>query len=70
MPFIDTFVTCKNSSRTKGCVVTLSVCFPQDLQVFSMRLEEVGRRLPVPRPVYDTLWDQCIRVANRAFVEG
>ncbi|KAF0304932.1 Syndetin [Amphibalanus amphitrite] len=42
----------------------------RDLQVFSMRLEELGRRLPVPRPVYDTLWDQCVRVANRAFVEG
>ncbi|PRD25485.1 UNVERIFIED_CONTAM: Syndetin [Trichonephila clavipes] len=42
----------------------------RELQVFSMRLSEVSRKIPVPREAYDLLWEHCIRLANHSFIEG
>ncbi|KAF8795632.1 Syndetin like protein [Argiope bruennichi] len=42
----------------------------RELQVFSMRLSEVSRRVPVPKEAYDLLWEHCIRLANHSFIEG
>ncbi|KAL5006892.1 hypothetical protein ScPMuIL_015698 [Solemya velum] len=39
-------------------------------QNFGVRLSEVGRRVPIPKAVYDTLWEHCVRLANRTFVDG
>ncbi|XP_048779720.2 syndetin-like isoform X2 [Ostrea edulis] len=33
-------------------------------------LVEINRRVPIPRVVYQTLWEHCVRLANRTFVEG
>ncbi|GIY34880.1 hypothetical protein CDAR_389061 [Caerostris darwini] len=42
----------------------------RELQVFSMRLSEVSRRIPVPKEAHDLLWEHCIRLANHSFIEG
>ncbi|CAH1237851.1 VPS50 [Branchiostoma lanceolatum] len=42
----------------------------RELQVFSNKLDQVGRHVPIPQPVYNVLWEHCIRLANRTFVEG
>ncbi|XP_011444074.3 syndetin isoform X1 [Magallana gigas] len=34
------------------------------------QLVEINRRVPIPRVVYHTLWEHCVRLANRTFVEG
>ncbi|XP_022337065.2 syndetin-like isoform X3 [Crassostrea virginica] len=34
------------------------------------QLVEINRRVPIPRVVYRTLWEHCVRLANRTFVEG
>ncbi|XP_062608119.1 syndetin-like isoform X1 [Saccostrea cucullata] len=34
------------------------------------QLVEINRRVPIPRVVYQTLWEHCVRLANRTFVEG
>jgi len=42
----------------------------QELQIFSMRLEEVAMRIPIPREVYLILWESIIRLTCSTFVEG
>lgn len=42
----------------------------QELQIFSMRLEEVAIRIPIPREVYLILWESIIRLTCGTFVEG
>lgn len=42
----------------------------REMQVFSMRLGEVSKRVPIPQEVYNILWSHCIRIATRTFVEG
>ncbi|GBM77752.1 Syndetin [Araneus ventricosus] len=42
----------------------------RELQIFSMRLSEVSRKIPVPKEAYDLLWEHCIRLANHSFIEG
>ncbi|XP_072029065.1 syndetin-like isoform X2 [Amphiura filiformis] len=42
----------------------------QEFQIFSNRLTDVNRRVPVPTEVYTILWEHIIRLANRTFVEG
>ncbi|XP_048579827.1 syndetin isoform X2 [Nematostella vectensis] len=42
----------------------------REFQVFSMRLTQLSKRIPVPKEAYGVLWDHCIRLANRTFVEG
>jgi hypothetical protein len=46
------------------------VCCSQDLQIFSMRLEEVMLRIPIPREVYLILWESIIQLSCKTFVEG
>lgn len=40
------------------------------MQVFSMRLAEVGKIVPIPTEAYNILWEHCIRLTNWTFVEG
>ncbi|KAJ9592435.1 hypothetical protein L9F63_015851 [Diploptera punctata] len=42
----------------------------RELQIFSMRLEDVAMRVPIPREVYITLWENIIHLTNNTFVEG
>ncbi|XP_014679022.1 PREDICTED: syndetin-like, partial [Priapulus caudatus] len=42
----------------------------REFQVFSMRLAEVSKRVPIPKEAYNVLWEHCIRLASRTFVEG
>ncbi|XP_076349284.1 vacuolar protein sorting 50 isoform X1 [Tachypleus tridentatus] len=42
----------------------------RELQVFSMRLLEVNKKTPIPKEASDILWEHCIRLANRTFIEG
>ncbi|XP_038044483.1 syndetin-like [Patiria miniata] len=42
----------------------------QDFVIFSARLDEVGKRVSIPVPVYNILWGHLVRLANRTFVEG
>ncbi|KAG8227260.1 hypothetical protein J437_LFUL003993 [Ladona fulva] len=42
----------------------------RELQVFAMRLEEVGSRVPVPSSVHIVLWQQVIALVCDTFVEG
>jgi hypothetical protein len=46
------------------------MCHLQELQIFSMRLEEVAMRVPIPREVYVTLWENIIHLTCNTFVEG
>jgi hypothetical protein len=51
-------------------MVKLVVCYSQELQIFSMRLEEVMLRIPIPREVYLILWESIIQLTCKTFVEG
>ncbi|XP_031566777.1 syndetin-like [Actinia tenebrosa] len=42
----------------------------REFQVFSMKMTQLSKRIPVPKEVYVVLWDHCVRLANRTFVEG
>ena len=42
----------------------------QELSGFNQRLSAVSRRCPVPKEVTDVLWEHCIKLSNRTFVEG
>ncbi|GFS12991.1 coiled-coil domain containing 132 [Elysia marginata] len=42
----------------------------QSFQNLKQKLTELERRVSLPRPVTDLLWEQCVRQANRTFVEG
>ena len=44
--------------------------FYQELDIYKRRIELISRRVHIPRVVQHVLWDQCIRVATRTFVEG
>lgn len=37
---------------------------------FNNYLTDLGRNIPVPRPTYNHLWDQILRISARTFVEG
>ncbi len=38
--------------------------------MFEGRLQEVGRRVSIAKPVSNVLWEHCISLANRTLVEG
>ncbi|XP_059150713.1 syndetin-like isoform X2 [Physella acuta] len=42
----------------------------KNLTEFQTRLEEVDKRVPLPAVVTKLIWEQCVRNANRTFVEG
>ncbi|KXJ15287.1 syndetin isoform X2 [Exaiptasia diaphana] len=42
----------------------------REFQVFSLKMSQLSKRIPVPKDAYNVLWDHCIRLANRTFVEG
>ena len=46
----------------------------RELQIFSMRLDEVFKKqmngIRVPNEVYNVLWDNVLRMANRTLIEG
>lgn len=42
----------------------------RELQIFSMKLSEISKIIQIPKEAYDLLWEQCIKLANRTFVEG
>lgn len=42
----------------------------RELQVFSMRLAQLAKQIPVPQEARTVLWDHCVRLVNRTFVEG
>lgn len=42
----------------------------KSLEQLSVRLVDVNRRVPIPKVVYDLIWEHCVRLANRTIVEG
>ncbi|XP_054847472.1 syndetin isoform X2 [Eublepharis macularius] len=42
----------------------------KEFEQFNRRLNEVSRRVRIPLPVSNILWEHCIRLANRTIVEG
>ncbi|KAF4019925.1 hypothetical protein G4228_011626 [Cervus hanglu yarkandensis] len=44
--------------------------YSQEFEQFNMRLNEVSKRVRIPLPVSNILWEHCIRLANRTIVEG
>lgn len=50
--------------------VKMGMCCLQELQIFSMRLEEVSLRIPIPREVYVILWQNIFHLTCNTFVEG
>lgn len=42
----------------------------RELQNFIMRLSDVSKRTPIPRVASSVLWEHCIRMSNRTFIEG
>lgn len=42
----------------------------QEFSSFEKRMVEILKQVPLPKAVHDTLWEQCVRIANRTFVEG
>ncbi|TKC39597.1 hypothetical protein EI555_016355 [Monodon monoceros] len=41
-----------------------------EFEQFNTRLNEVSKRVRIPLPVSNILWEHCIRLANRTIVEG
>uniref|UniRef100_A0A8D0Q3G9 VPS50 subunit of EARP/GARPII complex n=1 Tax=Sus scrofa TaxID=9823 RepID=A0A8D0Q3G9_PIG len=42
----------------------------KEFEQFNMRLNEVSKKVRIPLPVSNILWEHCIRLANRTIVEG
>ncbi|KAK3102020.1 hypothetical protein FSP39_008187 [Pinctada imbricata] len=42
----------------------------KNLEFFNQRLLDVGRRVPLTKSVSDLVWEHCVRLINRVFVEG
>ncbi|XP_036594519.1 syndetin isoform X4 [Trichosurus vulpecula] len=42
----------------------------KEFEQFNRRLTEVSKRVRIPLPVSNILWEHCIRLANRTIVEG
>ncbi|XP_066997108.2 syndetin [Anabrus simplex] len=42
----------------------------RELQIFAMRLDGVVSRIPIPREVYNILWEHVIQEICNAFIEG
>lgn len=42
----------------------------RELQVFLMRLSEVAKQIPIPKAATEILWEHCIRISNRIFLDG
>ncbi|XP_060086337.1 syndetin-like [Ylistrum balloti] len=42
----------------------------KSLEQLSVRLVDINRRVPIPKIVYDLIWEHCVRLANRTIVEG
>ncbi|XP_072455402.1 syndetin isoform X2 [Notamacropus eugenii] len=42
----------------------------KEFEQFNQRLTEVSKRVRIPLPVSNILWEHCIRLANRTIVEG
>ncbi|XP_028926247.1 syndetin isoform X1 [Ornithorhynchus anatinus] len=42
----------------------------KEFEQFNRRLNEVSKRVRIPLPVLNILWEHCIRLANRTIVEG
>ncbi|XP_060013028.1 syndetin isoform X2 [Lagenorhynchus albirostris] len=42
----------------------------KEFEQFNTRLNEVSKRVRIPLPVSNILWEHCIRLANRTIVEG
>ncbi|EEC05108.1 coiled-coil domain-containing protein, putative, partial [Ixodes scapularis] len=42
----------------------------RELQVFLMRLSEVAKLIPIPKEATAVLWEHCVRISNRTFIEG
>ncbi|XP_032730949.1 syndetin isoform X2 [Lontra canadensis] len=42
----------------------------KEFEQFNRRLNEVSKRVRIPLPVSNILWEHCIRLANRTVVEG
>ncbi|XP_048694111.1 syndetin isoform X3 [Caretta caretta] len=42
----------------------------KEFEQFNRRMNEVSKRVRIPLPVSNILWEHCIRLANRTIVEG
>ena len=42
----------------------------QSLTELKVKLREVDRRIPLPAEATNTVWEHCICLVNRTFVEG
>ncbi|XP_055974337.1 syndetin [Sorex fumeus] len=42
----------------------------KEFEQFNRRLNDVSKRVRIPLPVSNILWEHCIRLANRTIVEG
>ncbi|XP_021407436.2 syndetin isoform X1 [Lonchura striata] len=42
----------------------------KEFEEFNRRLNDVSKRVRIPLPVSNILWEHCIRLANRTLVEG
>ncbi|KAG0726577.1 Syndetin [Chionoecetes opilio] len=42
----------------------------RQLQVLSMRLEEMSQTSPIPEEAYTALWESIVRITNRTLLEG
>ncbi|XP_073920837.1 syndetin isoform X2 [Castor canadensis] len=42
----------------------------KEFEQFNRRLNEVSKKVRIPLPVSNILWEHCIRLANRTIVEG
>jgi hypothetical protein len=61
---------CVGSGGNTAETVKLVLCYWQELQIFSLRLEEVALHIPLPREVYLILWESIIQFTCSTFVEG
>ncbi|CAG5128982.1 unnamed protein product [Candidula unifasciata] len=48
----------------------LNQFYSQSFMEFHKKLLELDKRVPLPKAVTNLIWEQCIRHANRMFVEG
>lgn len=64
-PLIASSTACVSLS-----LIHISFMICQEFEQFNRRLNEVSKRVRIPLPVSNILWEHCIRLANRTIVEG
>lgn len=51
-------------------ILDLFYKFPQEIQIFTMRMEDISSRISIPKEVFNCLWENIAHIVTHTLVEG